>query len=66
VLRVYREPRRRQPLNTAELQKLIDETRREHDRRSPEEAASITAVAVSQWTAGTRSWRLVSAKGRSA
>lgn len=69
MLRVYRQPRRRPPLDTVELQALIDDRRREHARRSPEEAASITFAAVARWTASTRPLRVVSARaarGRSA
>jgi hypothetical protein len=67
MLQVYRQPRRRPPIDTIELQRLIDEARREHARRSPEEATSITAAAISQWTTGTRPLRVFpGTKGRSA
>ena len=67
MLRVYRQPRRRPPLDTVELQALIDDRRREHARRSPEEAVSITATAVSRWTADKSRLRVFYvARGRSA
>ena len=67
MLRVYRHPRRRPTLDTKELQALIDEARREHDLRSPNEAASITSAAVAHWTASGSTLRVFSGiEGRSA
>jgi hypothetical protein len=60
MLEVYRPPRRRPPLDAVDLQALIDDRRREHARRSPEEATSITAAAVSRWMVNPRSLRVLS------